>query len=85
MSSQGSSEWKNVKLGAGCKVFRVHNFTYMHKGTNFHLEVDEFTDGTFTGHGEQSTDKSSVIESVSGKSLEETLQALISGAAGRKA
>lgn len=72
------SGWKNVKLPVGCKLFKVHHFTFMLSGTIYHFEIDEFSDGTFTGHGEHSTDKSSVIESVNGNSLEECLNALIS-------
>lgn len=72
--------WKKVALPEGAKLFKVHHFTYMFKGVNFHLEVDEFMDGTFTGHGEHSTDKSSVLASVSGRSAEECLNALIANA-----
>lgn len=68
---------KSVKVPAGGKLFKVHNFTYMSKGTTFHLEVDEFSDGACTGHGEHSTDKNSFIESVNGKSVEDCLNMLI--------
>jgi hypothetical protein len=69
--------WKKVVAPEGAKLFKVHNFTYMHKGTTWHFEVDEFMDGSFTGHGEHSTDKSSVLESVSAKALEDCVSALI--------
>lgn len=72
------NQWRNVTLPAGSKLFRVHNFTFMFKGSTFAIEVDEFADGTFTGHGEHSTDKSSVIEPVTCKSMEDCLQELIS-------
>lgn len=71
------SSWNKIKLAEGAKLYKVHNFMYMWKGTTYHLEVDEFADGAFIGHGEHSTDKSSVLESVSGKSVEECLAALI--------
>lgn len=71
------SGWNKIKLPEGAKLFKIHHFTYMWKGSTFHLEVDEFADGSFTGHGEHSTDKSRVLESVSGKSLEDCLGALI--------
>jgi len=71
-------EWKNANVGTGCKLFKVHNFTYMDSGTIYHLEIDEFADGSFTGHGEHSTDKSNIIESVNGSSMEECLNGLIS-------
>ena len=70
-------DWKKTRLPSGSKLFMVNSFTYMYKGRTFILEVDEFSDGTFTGHGEQSTDKSHVVESVSGKSVQECLEALI--------
>ena len=70
-------DWKKTKVPEGAKLFKVHNFTYMIKGTNFHLEIDEFSDGTFTGHGEHSTDKNTVLESVSGKNIDECLGLLI--------
>ena len=69
--------WSKVALPEGAKLFKIHNFTYMHKGTTYHFEVDEFMDGTFTGHGEHSTDKNSVLESVSGKSVEDCVATLI--------
>jgi hypothetical protein len=68
--------WNKMKLPEGAKLFKIHNFTYMWKGATYHLEVDEFADGSFTGHGEHSTDKSRVLESVSGKSIEDCLNAL---------
>ncbi len=68
--------WKNIKLPQGTKLFHGHHFTFMHAGKTFLIEVDEFADGTFTGHAEHSTDKSFVIESVSGKSLQECLENL---------
>lgn len=71
--------WKKVSIPDGAKLFKVHNFTFMLKGSTYHLEVDEFHDGTFTGHGEHSTDKSSVLASVTGKSVEDCVAALIAG------
>lgn len=70
-------EWKNVKVPAGSKLFKSHNFTFMTKGHSWQLEVDEYSDGTFSGHGEHSTDRNSFVESVSGKSLNDCLAALI--------
>jgi hypothetical protein len=69
--------WKSIKVHQGGKLFKVHNFTYMCKGSTFHLEVDEFHDGTCSGHGEHSTDKNSFVESVSGKSVEDCLNQLL--------
>jgi len=69
--------WKNVKLNSAAKLFKIHNFTYIQAGTTYSLEVDEFADGSFTGHGEHATDKSSVVKSVSGTSLEECLNGLV--------
>jgi hypothetical protein len=76
--------WRNVKVPSGSKLFRVHNFNFMHKGTNFVLEIDEFSDGSYSGHGEHATDKSSVVESVSGSSLEDCLEKLIKKIESRK-
>jgi hypothetical protein len=73
-------DWKKTKIPEGAKLFKVHNFTFMLKGSTYHLEVDEFADGTFTGHGEHSTDKNTVLESVSGKSLEDCVSNLIKNA-----
>lgn len=70
-------EWKSIKLPAGTKLFKIHTFNLIHKGTNFNLEVDEYSDGTFTGHGEQASDQNFFIESVSGKDLAGCLQQLI--------
>ena len=69
--------WKAVAKPDGSKLFKVHTFTFVHKGANYHLEIDESADGAFTGHGEHSTDKNTVLASVTGKSVEECLTSLI--------
>ena len=69
--------WNKVTVPDGAKLFQIHDFAFMYKGNTYKLEVDAFVDGTFTGHGEHSTDKSHVLASVSGKSVEECLNALI--------
>ena len=70
-------DWKKAKIPAGSRLFQVHSFTFMFSGKTYILEVDEFSDGTCTGHGEQSTDKSHVLESVTGRAVGECLDALI--------
>lgn len=75
--------WSTVSLPSGSRLFKVHNFTFMHKGANFHLEVDEFSDGNFTGYGEHATDKNLHIESVNGNSVKECLELLIRKIEGR--
>ncbi len=70
-------EWKAVKLSEGSKLFKLHQFTYLKRGVTYRLEIDEASDGTFTGHGEHSTDKNTVLESVSGSSVEDCLNQLI--------
>lgn len=70
-------DWKKAKIPAGSRLFQVHSFTFMHSGKTYILEIDEFSEGTCTGHGEQSTDKSHVLESVTGKSVQECLDGLI--------
>ena len=72
-----SAEWKNTTVEAGAKLFKVHNFTYMTKGVTYLIEIDEFLDGKFTGHGEHSTDKSSVLVSVTKESMSDCLNELI--------
>lgn len=69
--------WKAIKVHSGAKLFRVHNFTYMVKGTTYNLEIDEYHDGSFTGHGEHSTDKNSFVESVTARSMEECMEQLL--------
>ena len=77
-------DWKKAKVPVGCRMFKAHSFTFMHKGVTYHLAVDEYNDGTFTGHGEHSTDKNLVIESVNGTSLPECLESLINKIEKRK-
>lgn len=74
-------DWKKVKLPDGAKIFKVHNFAVMHKGATYHIEVDEFADGSFSGHGEHSTDKSTVLKTVNGRTLEDCLTSLLSSLA----
>ena len=78
-------EWKGIKLPVGSKLFRVHTFNFFHNGINFELEVDEYSDGAFTGHGQQSTDQSYMVESVSGNNVKECLEALIRKIESRRA
>ena len=77
--------WKNIKLPAGSKLLKVHNFTFMYQGSYYSIEIDEFNDNTFTGHGEHSTDKNYVIESVSASTLEGCLEALVNKIQNRSA
>jgi len=69
--------WNKVTVPDGAKLFQIHDFAYMHKGNTYKLEIDAFADGSFSGHGEHSTDKNHLLASVSGKSIEECLNALI--------
>ncbi len=78
-------EWKNLTLPAGAKLFKMHHFTFIHKGSNYSLEIDEYLDGHFAGYGEHSTDKNFYVESVSGKTLPECLDGLVKKIVGRDA
>jgi hypothetical protein len=49
----------------------------MIKGVTYQFEIDEFSDGSFTGHGEHSTDRNGFVESVSGKSVDDCLNNLV--------
>jgi len=70
-------EWKSVKLPTGAKLFRVHAFTFVVGGATYQIEVDEYQDGNCTGHAERSTDKSSIVEPVSARSIKDCLEGLI--------
>lgn len=70
-------DWKSAKIPQGGKLYKVHAFNFMYKGNNYHLQIDEYADGQFTGHGEHSADKNFVIESVSGSSINQCLTGLL--------
>jgi hypothetical protein len=70
-------DWKKINVPAGSKLLKVHNFTYIHKGVNYNLEIDEYSDGRCSGHGEQSIDKNFVIETVSASSVDDCLKQLV--------
>ena len=70
-------DWKKINLPAGSKLLKIHNFIFMHKSAYYSLEVNEFNDGTFAGYGEHTADKNYVIESVSGATVEDCLNALV--------
>lgn len=72
-----SSDWKTIDLPAGCRLLKAHSFTLMISGDTYDLEVDEYSNGKYTGHGEHSTDESSVVASVHGNSVKECLERLI--------
>jgi hypothetical protein len=76
--------WKNVNIPDGSKLFRIHNFTFMHQGGNYVFEISEMGEGHWIGHGEHATDKNSVIPSVNGPTLEDCLNQLIDKVTGRK-
>ncbi len=69
--------WKTLKLPEGARLNKVHHFTYMIKGQTYQFEVDEMSDGNFTGHGEHSSDKNFVLASVNGSSMVECLNQLV--------
>ena len=69
--------WESVKSPEGAKLFKVHNYTYMYKGANYLIELNEYGDSKWVGHGEHATDKNSVVPSVNGSSAEECLNQLI--------
>jgi hypothetical protein len=70
-------DWSKIKIPSGNRILKIHNFMYMRDGNAYELEVDEFSDGKFTGHGEHSSDESQQLNSVVGDTLETCLQALI--------
>ena len=70
-------DWSAVSLPSGSKLFRVHYFTFLHAGSNYVIEVNEFADGTFSGHGEHANDKNLQIEPVNGKNVEECLNGIV--------
>lgn len=70
-------DFKKVAIPEGARLYQAHQLTYIYKGVTYLLEIDEHADGSFTGHGEHSTDKSSVLASVNGRTAEECLSALI--------
>ena len=72
-----SSDWKTLSLPKGAKLLKSHTFSYMFRGDTFELEVDEYSNGDYFGHGEHATDESSVIESVTGDSVKNCLENLI--------
>ena len=69
--------WDQIQVPPGGRIVRVSHFTYIFNGINFIIEVDESPDGTVTVHGEHSTDKNFVVESVSGSSVEECLNGIL--------
>ncbi len=74
-------DWKKLKIPGSHRLFRVHQFMYMIEAISYQFEINEFFDGSFTGHGVHSTDDSNQLKSVTRHSMEECLQALIDQAA----
>lgn len=72
-------DWNKVSVSSGGRLNKVHSFTYMLGSDSFRFEIDESSDGSFTGHGEHSTDKNYLLKSVAGSTIEECLQQLIDG------
>ncbi len=69
--------WKNIEVPKGSKLFKLHRFTYIHKGVHYAIEVDEYADGVSTAHGEHATDRNYVLESVSANTTDECLQQML--------
>ena len=70
-------DWKSLSLPEGSRLNRVHQFTFMLKGQTYQFEIDELSDGSFSGHGEHSSDKNFVLSSVSGSSVSDCVNQLI--------
>lgn len=66
-----------LNIPKGAKLIKIHKYLYMHNGSSYNLEVDEYSDGMFAGHGEHAADESQQLKSVTGKTLNECLQPLI--------
>ena len=77
-------DWKKIALPSGAKLFKMHHFTFVHKGSNYSLEIDEYLDGLYAGYGEHTTDKNFYVESVSGKTFNECLDSLVKKIVGRE-
>jgi len=76
-------DWLKLNIPQGSKLLRTQRFTFMHKGVNYLLDVDEYGNRSCMGHGEKANDKNFVIESVNGASVEECLNALMKKIADR--
>lgn len=72
-----SGSWKDTKLPSGSQLIQIHSYTFIHGGKTYSIEIDEYSTGPFTGHAEGATDKSLVIESVTGNTQQECLELLI--------
>lgn len=70
-------DWKSAKTPKGARLFKVHHFNFLYNGANYVLELDEYGDGTWSGHAESTADKNFVIESVSGKDMKDCIEVLI--------
>lgn len=70
-------DWKGIKIPEGSKLFRIHRFNFLHQGVNYLFEINELGPAMWIGHGEHATDQSSVIPTVNGASIEETINKLI--------
>lgn len=70
-------DWKSVKLPAGAKLCKTHAFTFMLGGSNYLINIDEYADGAFVGHSERTNDKSSVVEAVTAKSMNDCLSHVV--------
>ena len=75
--------WKDLTIEAGCQLFRLHNFLYLHKGKTYELEINEYSDGRFVGHGEVANDPQSQLPSVNGNSIDECVGKLVEEATKR--
>lgn len=69
--------WKDLKVATGSQLFRLHNFLYLHQGKTYELEVNEYSDGRFVGHGEIANDPQSQLASVNGSNVDECVAKLV--------
>ncbi len=69
--------WEKVSLPSGTRLFKIHNFCFLAKGSNYLIEIDEFATGACTGHAEHATDANFVIESVSAPTVKDCLESVI--------
>ncbi len=70
-------DWKKLSVTPEGHLFRNHSFTYLYDGATYRIEVSEYSNGRYSGFGEDSIDKSSTLPPVNAQSLEECLNGVV--------
>lgn len=72
-----AEDWRKIKLEEAHKLFKLHQFLFMSGGRSYNIEIQESQTGSYLAHADNNSDPHDAIKSVTGKSFEDCLKAMM--------